>query len=145
MTPTAPSDPAWGTRTGRLPRSTPPTSPLRTPALHRPDERLDRLVDAAEAGVEVCVREAVRIREHWPRRAAPQPEQGDLCPGMGPPQRARLVRLHGDEEISGGGPDLVGPAGGAGEQLDATAPGREHRRGVRRGTPVRAQPEGARL
>ena len=34
------------------------------------------------------------------------------------------------------------PGGGAGQQLDAAAPGREHRRGVRRGTPVRAQPEG---
>ncbi len=46
MTPTAPSEPAWGTRTGTLPRSTPPGSPLRTTALHRPDQRLDRLVDA---------------------------------------------------------------------------------------------------
>ena len=64
---------------------------------------------------------------------------------MGPPERAGLVRLHGDEEIPGGGSDVIGPAGRAGEQLDAAAPGREHRRGVRRGTPVRAQPEGDRL
>src|SRR5262245_24951844 len=138
MTPSDPSDPAWGTRTGTLPRSTLPGSAFGTPALHGPDQRLDALVDAAEAGVEVRVGEAVRVGEHRARRATPQPEQRDLGPRMRPAESPGLVRLHRHQEVARGGAHVLGAARGAGEQLDAPAARGEHRDGVGRRPSVRA-------
>src|SRR5512132_1433160 len=110
MTPTAPSEPACGTRTGVLPRS---GSASRTPPLHRLDQRGDPLVDAAEAGVEVRLRQPIRVGEDRARRAAPQPEQRHLGPRVGPATRARLVRLHRHEEVTGGWTEVPRPARGA--------------------------------
>ena len=130
-----------GRSRGRRPRC----SAFRTLALHGPDQRLHSFVDAAEAGVEVRVRQAIRIRQHRAGRAAPEPEQRHLRPGD-----ARAgARVPGAAPWRRGGhPRWDGhPRRGARRAGAARCPG-AGRRGPRRhpaGTVRPAQPEGARL
>ena len=105
--------PACLPRSGSPIGSAPLGSESRTPPLHRLDQRSHCLVDAAEAGVEVRVRQPVGVREDRPRgmrttARATSPGRADGLveargPGAAPSRRGDLPRWA----------DLTGPARGA--------------------------------